>query len=233
MSTNYNPRIVTDSLTVALDAANSRSYSGTGTTWSDLSGNGNTGTLTNGPTYNSANGGSIVFDGLNDAVLLGSLGSFYSQGTISFWMNSTAAENYRNPFTTKYNGVNAGIRFEQYSNVSPYGGFTAVVGNDGGSGLQIIDYSPNAILTENIWYNVVFVWSTVANTAIGYLNGTQKFNTTHASWPTTLPAVAIGNGYNSSRYYKGSFSNLLMYNKGLSAAEVAQNFNATRGRYGI
>ena len=68
MGVAYNPNIVTDGLVLCLDAANKRSYPGTGTTWTDRSANGNNGTLTNGPTFDSANGGSIVFDGTNDYV---------------------------------------------------------------------------------------------------------------------------------------------------------------------
>ena len=62
------PEVVEDGLVLALDAGNTKSYPGSGTTWTDLSGNGNNGTLTNGPTYSSSNGGSIVFDGVNDFV---------------------------------------------------------------------------------------------------------------------------------------------------------------------
>ena len=62
------PEITESGLVLALDAGNLKSYPTTGTTWTDLSGRGNTGTLTNGPTYSSANGGSIVFDGVNDYV---------------------------------------------------------------------------------------------------------------------------------------------------------------------
>ena len=68
MAIFYNPRTITDGLVLCLDAANRKSYPGSGTTWTDLSGRGNTGTLTNGPTYSSANGGSIVFDGTDDIV---------------------------------------------------------------------------------------------------------------------------------------------------------------------
>jgi hypothetical protein len=68
MGFNYSPKIVTDGLVLCLDAANSRSYPGSGTTWFDLSGNGNNGTLANGPTFNANNNGSIVFDGTNDYV---------------------------------------------------------------------------------------------------------------------------------------------------------------------
>ena len=68
MSVRYNTSIVTDGLVLCLDAGNRKSYVGTGVTWTDLSGRGNTGTLTNGPTYNSVNGGSIDLDGTNDYV---------------------------------------------------------------------------------------------------------------------------------------------------------------------
>ena len=66
MGISYNPKIVTNGLVLCLDAANAKSYPGSGTAWTDLSGLGNTGTLTNGPTYSSANNGSIVLDGIND-----------------------------------------------------------------------------------------------------------------------------------------------------------------------
>ena len=69
MSSIYNPHIVTDGLVLALDAGNTKSYPGSGTTWTDTVG-GNTGTLTNGPTYSSGDGGSIVFDGSNDYIQL-------------------------------------------------------------------------------------------------------------------------------------------------------------------
>jgi len=68
MAFSYSPKIATDGLVLCLDAANNRSYPGSGTAWTDLSRGGNNGALTNGPTFNSANGGSIVFDGTNDYV---------------------------------------------------------------------------------------------------------------------------------------------------------------------
>ncbi len=106
MATRYNSQVVKDGLVVCLDAGNPKSYPGTGNTWYDLTINGNNGTLTNGPTFSSINGGGIVFDGINDYVSVGNLGSFYAQGTISYWMYSTAVENYRNPFSTVYIGGN-------------------------------------------------------------------------------------------------------------------------------
>ena len=88
MGTAYNPTIVTDGLVLCLDAANSRSYPKSGTAWSDLAGS-NNGTLTNGPTFSSANGGSIVFDGSNDRVDTGvnpaTLVGDGNPATISAW----------------------------------------------------------------------------------------------------------------------------------------------------
>ncbi len=69
MGLAHSPRTVTDGLVLALDAGNTKSYPGSGTAWTDLIGS-NNGTLTNGPTYNSDNGGSIVFDGTNDYVTI-------------------------------------------------------------------------------------------------------------------------------------------------------------------
>jgi len=200
--------------------------------WKDLSGNNNNGTLTNGPIFSAANGGCIVFDGVNDYVAGGNLGSFYSQGTISYWMYSTAVENYRNPFSTNYNGVNVGIRFEQYTSASPYGGFSVVIGNDAGT-YTGFSYSPSAILTVNSWYNVVLVWNIVTNNVVGYLNGDLKFNSSHTYWATTLPAIAIGNGFSGDRYFKGNISSVEIYNRGLSATEVSQNYNAVKSRFGL
>ena len=87
MAIFYNPRTITDGLVLALDAANTKSYPGSGTTWTDLSGNGNNGTLTNGPTYNSSNLGSLSFDGIDDYSTLTSNYTLSAGWTLSFWGN--------------------------------------------------------------------------------------------------------------------------------------------------
>ena len=232
MALSRGPKIVTNGLKLAVDAADKNSYPGSGTSWRDLSGNGYNGTLTNGPTFSNKNGGTIVFDGTDDYVNCGNLGSFYTQGTISYWMYSTAVENFRNPFSTNYLGINVGIRFEQYTTVSPYGGFNVIVGNDAGT-YGSYDYSPTAVLSANTWYNVVLVWNTSTNKIIGYLNSTLKFDTTHTYWATTLPSISIGSGFDAGRYFKGNIANTLIYNKALTATEVLQNYNATKSRFGL
>ena len=80
MAFAYSPKILTDGLVFAVDAANKKSYPGSGTTWTDLAGS-NDGTLTNGPTFNSGDGGSIVFDGTDDLVDFGNNFGHYTSGS--------------------------------------------------------------------------------------------------------------------------------------------------------
>ena len=111
MSIFYNPRIVTDGLVLALDAGNTKSYPGSGTTWTDLSGRGNTGTLTNGPTYSSANGGSIVFDGTNDHVTMSGnnisgLSAETTDFSICIWVKYNSTASY-GAFFAKQNSISS------------------------------------------------------------------------------------------------------------------------------
>ena len=118
------PNIVKDGLVLHLDAANYKSYPGSGTTWSDLSGNGNNGTLTNGPTFDSGNRGSIVFDGSNDFVYLSNPSSLaFGTGdfSIEIWcnpdsinegpseQNTLVSKDYRNIELSFYLGTTAGL----------------------------------------------------------------------------------------------------------------------------
>ena len=100
MSIHYSPTTVTSGLVLCLDAGNAKSYPGSGTVWTDLSGNGNTGTLINGPTYNSANGGSIVFDGVNDYANIGvgrGVNQFSGNFAVSVWvMRLSGGPNFGN-----------------------------------------------------------------------------------------------------------------------------------------
>jgi hypothetical protein len=193
----------------------------------DLSSSALAGILTNGPVYSSANGGCIVFDGSNDYIACGNFGSFFPQGTVSFWMNSAAIASYPNPFATHFQGINAGFRFEGRSD----GNFNMVVGNDAGT------YTPHTFIASgmsaNTWYNITFVWIVGSNNVAGYLNGVQVFNEAQTYWATTMPSVTIGNGFSSDRYWNGKISGVQIYNRPLSADEVARNFQAQRGRFGI
>lgn len=85
MAFHYSPKIVTEGLVFYVDAANPKSFVNGNTTWNDLSRSGNNGTLTNGPTFDSSNGGSISFDGLNDYVDTSTI-NFGQVYTLNFWV---------------------------------------------------------------------------------------------------------------------------------------------------
>jgi hypothetical protein len=89
MSVAGGPDLIQDGLVLCLDAANTKSYPGSGTSWVDLSGNGNNGTLTNGPTFSSTNGGNIFFDGTNDYVRVSSTSIIPGSSSFTFniWLN--------------------------------------------------------------------------------------------------------------------------------------------------
>ena len=94
--------IITSGLVLFLDAGNTSSYPGSGTTWTDLSGNGNNGTLTNGPTYTSSNGGAIVFDGINDFVNSGSSISLPGDISVFAWVYASSFNTDWNLIVTKW-----------------------------------------------------------------------------------------------------------------------------------
>jgi hypothetical protein len=128
MGVAYNTSIVTNGLVLALDAANTKSYPGSGTTWTDLSGNNNTGTLTNTPTYSSANSGSIVFNGTNNNATVNSNATIptgASARTVSIWFltnTTTWQTNINNLFFYGSNntGQAFGIDFDTYPNMEVY-----------------------------------------------------------------------------------------------------------------
>ena len=230
MATNYNPKIITDGLVLALDAGNTKSYPGSGTTWTDLSGQGNNGTLTNGPTFDSGNLGSIVFDGTNDYVTTGTTLTdadelYADTGTAwstSSWFNVDNILSNDKAVTGRGGGVGSAAVYVVFVD-----GARLRVRLRGGT---ITDISTS--IATDTWYNVAVTWD--GTTANGYLNG--KFT-------TTIPVGTASNQINnftigavndgSLAEFDGKISQTLVYNRALTAADIKQNFNATRGRYGI
>ena len=234
MGLYHSPRIVTDGLVLCLDVANPRSYPGSGTTWTDLSDRGNNGTLTNGPTYNSSNGGSIVFDGLNDYIenLSPNLGITGNASiTMSCWFYDQRLS------TTTFQALFC------YGN-GPSAGDTFAIGLVNlGVNMQFnggnVTSSNNNVYSLNTWNNVVVTKTPgVTNTTTKlYLNGVQLSipSSTSITPNVTSRVVRVGRWTNDSApsYFQGRVSNCLIYNKALTALEVQQNFAALRGRYGI
>ena len=230
----HGPSIITQGLVLALDAADRNSYPGSGTTWTDLSGNGNTGTLTNGPTYNSANGGSIVFDGSNDYVNLGDKFSTVS-GTIDFWIklnitiNSSSTNiNYRpfgkaDMFECRFNNSTANVGLGPVGNLS----FDF--------GIQTGPLKSNQTTwLGGTWYNIVFNWNSSTNISNLYVQSILDNTSTAPSITGQTGNFSIGASRGGAfGYMNGSISSFKIYNRALTASEVAQNFNATRSRFGI
>ena len=242
MALAHSPRIVIDGLVLALDAGNSKSYSGSGTTWTDLSGNGNTGTLVNGVGYNSSNGGSLSFDGTNDYISAGALSGSFTSFTVIVWFYPTSVTSYENSIDCNYsyNGTtgNIGPRLEM-NNSGTLGWVYSNITNSNDS-----YYAHGVVssgLAANTWHCAAITYNGGTNTSTTYYNGNASgLSRSTVGSPTgfvgVMNNVTIGKGFHlggSERIFTGRVSNVSIYNKVLTAAEIQQNFNALRGRYGI
>ena len=222
MATNGGPNIIEDGLIFAVDAANKKSYPGSGTTWADLAGTSN-GTLTNGPTFDSANGGSIVFDGTDDYVVTsgGNLPALNSLSALSvcgfFNVDSTSA--IRQIYSW---GDNNGIRFRINSSTQ------VRLLERGGTNSPTF----NVTIDNDTWY---FFCTIADSSGLTVFINTTKLTGGSAFSPTdTSNTVYIGSRSTStSEVMDGSIACLSIYNKTLTDAEVTQNYNALKSRFGL
>jgi len=238
MSTKYSPKIITNGLVLSLDAANNKSYPRSGTTWTDLSGNNNNGTLTNGPTFSSVNGGSIVFDGADDQIDCGNDSSLNisTNLTLGIWVKFNSLSSAPNLIAKQWcSGNQFSYSWAVLSDGRIYYGFDS----DGQCSSITGEYtSTNIVCTTGIWYclNIVHT-STSINL---YSNGISIPGILAGSYGTiytsTVP-VRLGVYRNLSgafaSYLSGNISNTSIYNRALSATEVLQNYNATKSRFGL
>ena len=212
--------IVFDGLVLNLDAGDVSSYPGTGTTWYDISGKGNNGTLTNGPTYDSANKGSIVFDGVDDYVDVSNT-SFGGEFTFSCWFKISTKTGVRIIFGSSGGSVSGGpkIGFDEANY------FIRIVG---------VAHSSTTSPAINTWTNMTIKRNS-QNKVDFYRNGeneTRLFSDAAQVGTFTLDKIGA-NGADSSQDFYGSIATIHAYNRALSSTEVLQNFNALRSRYGI
>jgi hypothetical protein len=246
MGVAYNPKIVTDGLILCLDAANVKSYPGSGTTWTDLSGNGNNGTLTNGPTFSSDNGGSIFFDGTDDfvtnTVTLGDILTSDEEITFCAWFNQTGNFVPKPIFSFQTN-TNSFISIT----ASDYRvfGFNAFFGLGLGTSQQTqfnVSGNPDQYKPGS-WNYVVFSlkfttglqFVSLYNKSEGIdlkLTNSGSLNGQLPQYNQTNQPLNIGQQDNTF-YFNGNISLASIYNRLLTDAEIQQNFQATRGRYGI
>lgn len=236
MAYHNGPKTVTTGLILSLDAGNIKSYPGSGTTWNDLSGNGNTGTLINSPTFSSGSGGSIVFNGTNNYVNTGLDLSWnnINSVTISFYIKPQSLSSHF-PFLGK------GPTNWEWQLIQRTTSLQFVYWNTGGGHTNgPIPELTNFFTNINDFIHVTMVWNHVDNKYYFYRNSILVNTTTWVdasiNQNRTDPVYIGGNIYQwdaAGTYWPGNISNMIVYNRALSNRDIEQNFNATRGRFGI
>lgn len=223
MGIAYNTSIVRNGLVLHLDAANKKSYPGTGTAWNDLSGNGNISNLINGVT-NSNN--SMIFDGTNDYVELQNDIFLESQFTISITFKQTEARTdwvrligHSNDTTNRFWGIwipsnRSNLLWQSYNNGGQY---TSPVVNFELNKTYRIDLTSNGA-AKTFYVNGNFLGSTSSGGLIDYSTNVSKIRIGYAGFHT---------------YHKGDVYSSEIYNRTLTSDEIRKNFEAFRGRYGI
>ena len=223
--------IVTSGLVLCLDAANRKSYPGSGTTWTDLSGRGNTGTLSpTGTGYNAANGGSITFDGTDDFVTVSMVNPFAE--TIIVWAKSATS-------TWNQNGWMSCSRAENGHIIHPVQGQKTVqfyMGESTGPNQLIGTGTPDNIMIPHMYSYT----ESGTDLHIAYIDATEvarsTFSLTFGSSRSTTPSLqttylGVDAALHLGRYGNGNIYACLRYNRALSATEIAQNYNALKSRY--
>jgi hypothetical protein len=232
MALSHGPPIVTNGLVLALDAADRNSYPGSGTTWTDLTGNVNNGTLTNGPTYSTSNGGSIVFDGTNDYINCGTGLAISGSWTISGFVRSSVSS------ATQVIIQRSGDGNTSYS--QNYGIFMNT-NNKFRCGTSADSYKyaeSTTTMVTNTWYYVTGVYNATSKILSIYVNGTfEGSSTALVGDPPTIGAqyvtLGAGDGLSFANRLTGNIAQVQVYNRALTASEISQNFNALRGRFNI
>ena len=218
-NSHYGPRTITNGLVLCLDAGNLKSYPGIGTAWTDLSGRGNNGTLTNMEVpgdYTSTNGGALTFDGTDERVDV--LNPGISQTfTVSAWANCSNVASSNNivskngPYFMRI--VNSKVRFNVLTDTD----WLFQVGT--------------TTLSNNIWYNFSMTYD--SSFFKGYINSNLEFNTIKTGSISSNAALYIGYTLDLGEQagFNGNISQVSIYNRALTATEIQQNYLATKSRY--
>lgn len=217
--------IVTDGLVLHLDAANYKSYPGSGTTWTDLTINSYNNTLTNGPTFSSNNAGIIGFDGANNySIVTNANIKNYTTITANIWMYITSTNAWETYFS--YNAEESGLsqgwglRRQSTNSIFQYWGGT------GNTGIKL--YKNGALLSTSAASS-----ATISTTTNDNWQMITVVATGVSSWNThnRLTIATRSDTINSTTNMKTSL--FMLFNRELSATEVLQNYNAVKRRFGI
>ena len=224
MAGSAGPDLVQNGLILALDAADKNSYRGTGTTWSDVSGNNRIGILTNGPTFNSGNNGYITFDGTDDFTDI----TFVPAQTDS--PLSVFAWVYLNALPNP--GVVCGI-WGHYG-ISSVNSHFEMHNTYSRLRLGTINNVTLPVFTIGQWIHAGF--TSTGTDHIYYVNGILQ-----TSWSGATGAI-LGNPSatchmvgrsDEGRTWNGRIATTSVYTKTLSSTEVLQNYNVTKTRFGL
>jgi hypothetical protein len=227
MAISYNPRIITDGLVLCLDAGNAKSYSGSGTSWFDLSGNGNNLTLTNSPTWNSSG----YFSTGSTGYFIGNGTSSVPIGNSSYTMTSWAK--IVNSWTNGKGIISiGGYGVANGSNALRTGNIDGSVGNFQhywwNNDINIVNN--NAGLSIGTWFMITAQFDGVNRRV--WANTTNIGSDTPTGHNVTSTTIQIGKTF-GAEYFQGDIAIAHIYNRALTPSEIQQNFNALRGRFGI
>ena len=242
------PTIVNNGLVLSLDAADKNSYPGSGTTWSDLTANNYSGSLVNTPTFNSANGGGITFNGTTQYGNLPIASANISSSTYIFNLSfSSVSTSVRGIMGYGNTTANYGcyVRLASSTDGIPSAGDARLQFRVLDSGVSVnntVIGSTN--ITTNTNYNIAFV--ALPSSYKIYINGVEEtlsinVGLNNGKWvgnglTATNTAVAIGSQFYTNaylNYFAGTLYNAQIYNRALSANEITQNYNAQKSRFGL
>jgi len=218
--------VVQDGLVLNLDAGASTSYPGSGTSWSDLSGDGNNGTLVNGVGYVGTNGGALTFDGVNDVATIpdDSTWNIGSANTWEMWINMNSVVNNTLPF-----GKGSMWWFSVgYTLLGGTSGEFNWIANDG----SWSTLNTGVTISTSTWYQLVTTWD--GTYFRFYVNGNLEATSLDLSaktWTDSSNSVDIGGFSGGSSYVNAKISIVRIYDQTLSTSEVTQNYNALKGRF--
>lgn len=238
MAYKNGPKIVTNGLVLCLDAALRKSYPGSLNTWYDLSGNGNNGTLVNGVAYDSGNGGSLIFDGVDDRVdgtITGSI--FTGSFTQSAWIYKLNANQIWQGVFTNSSPQTNNTYLMTFGNGSAQAPFNSVGANQvgvSGSGI-FLDIGTHI----NKWLYITITKTGSTLNIYCYKDGSLLQTSGTITW--NGGNFATTNNYQIGRHwaggaivpFQGNISNVLIYNLLLTPQEIQQNYLATKGRFGL
>jgi hypothetical protein len=248
------PNISTNGLVLALNAADRNSYVSGSTTWNDLSGNGQNFTLYNSPTFSNNNGGEILFSGLNDYARIRnstSIDLLSSNGTVETWfrtVSSTLGVTYARLISFSDETGTGSDTTSTQGTSRDYDNYLCLVKNNTAESLGLwyknnpSAFGPATLVNTNTYFNAIISWSTsgASMTFNFYLNGTNTNTSTVTQTGYSIDASTITIGQNCNGALTNpnensscAFSSVKMYNRALSATEIAQNYNAQKSRFNL